>query len=146
MTAKEYLSQAYWLDKHIDNKLTMIMSLREIATKTTGVMREEVVSHTRNVHSMQDVITKLVDLENDINADIDRLIDIKREIADTVERVEKPECRVVLEYRYLQYHSWEEIADLMSLHIRSVYRLHRQGLKAVDVILIEKSKVVSDCQ
>ena len=40
MTAKEYLGQAYWLDQRINSKLSMVMSLRETATKTTSVMHE----------------------------------------------------------------------------------------------------------
>ena len=146
MNAKEYLGQAYWLDKRINNKLSLVMSLREMTTRTTGIMSGDVVSHTRNVHSMQDAISKLVDLENDINADIDRLADLKHDIIGIIGQVREPACQVVLEYRYLCYNSWEEIADKMQMHIRSVFRLHGRGMKAVEVILKKKGEVVSDCQ
>ena len=64
MNAKEYLGQAYWLDKRINSKLNMVMSLRETATRTTTVIHDDVVSHTRNVHSMQDIIVRIIPLGN----------------------------------------------------------------------------------
>ena len=38
MTAKEYLSQAYWLDRRINSKLEQLSSLNDIATRSTSVM------------------------------------------------------------------------------------------------------------
>ena len=35
MTAKEYLNQAYWLDRRIDSKLEQLSALKDMATKTT---------------------------------------------------------------------------------------------------------------
>ena len=63
MTAKEYLNQAYWLDRRIDSKLEQLSALKDMATKTTSAMNDDVVSHTRNVHSMQDVIAKIIDMQ-----------------------------------------------------------------------------------
>ena len=34
MTAKEYLNQAYWLDRRIDSKLEQLSALKDMATKT----------------------------------------------------------------------------------------------------------------
>ena len=42
MTAKEYLNQAYWLNRRIDSKLEQQSALRDLATKTTAVMDSEV--------------------------------------------------------------------------------------------------------
>ena len=87
MTAKEYLNQAYWLDKRIDSKLEQLSALKDMATRTTSVMSGEVVSHTRNVSSMQDVIVKIITMENEVNADIDRLVDLKAEIMRVIKAV-----------------------------------------------------------
>ena len=91
MTAKEYLNQAYWLDRRIDSKLEQLSALKDMATKTTSIMSDDVVSHTRNVHSMQDVIAKIIDMQAEINADIDRLVDLKRDIMQVVKTVDDPE-------------------------------------------------------
>ena len=106
MTAKEYLNQAYWLDRRIDSKLEQLSALRDTATKTTAVMDGEVVSHTRNVHSLQDVIAKIIDMQEEINGDIDALVDLKRDIMQTIREIEDPEAQTVLELRYLCFKRW----------------------------------------
>ena len=87
MTAKEYLSQAYWLDRRINSKLEQLSSLNDIATRSTSVMSDDVVSRTRNVHAMEDVIAKIVDMKAEVNAEIDRLVDLKRDIMEVVKAV-----------------------------------------------------------
>ncbi|MGX8705611.1 MAG: DUF1492 domain-containing protein [bacterium] len=135
MTAKEYLSQAYWLDKRINSKLSMVASLRETVTKTTGVMRDDVVSHTRNIHSMQDVIVKVIEIERELDADIDRLVDLKHDIINVIGQISDPSAQVVLEYRYVCYRQWKDIASELGMHMRNVYRLHGRGLQETEKIL-----------
>ena len=131
MTAKEYLNQAYWLDRRIDSKLEQLSALRDLATKTTGVMSDDAVSHTRNVHSMQDVIAKIIDMQNEINADIDRLVDLKHEIMHTIKSVKNQEQQTLLELRYLCFKSWEFVAEEMGYNVRHIYRLHDEAIEQV---------------
>lgn len=133
MTAKEYLNQAYWLDRRIDSKLEQLSALRGLATKTTSVMSDDVVSHTRNVHSMQDVIAKIVDMQAEINSDIDRLVDLKSEIMHTIKTVKNPEHQTLLELRYLCFKSWDDVAEDMGYNIRHIYRLHDEAVEQVDI-------------
>ena len=140
MTAKEYLSQARWLDKRINSKLAMAETLYGIATKTTSHIVGDVVCHTHNVHSMQDTLAKRIDLEKEIDADIDRLYDLRAEIANIIAQVTDPACRVVLEYRYLSNQSWNVIAVKLALHIRSVFRLHERALQEVEQIIAHQQK------
>ena len=133
MTAKEYLNQAYWLDRRIDSKLEQLSALRDTATKTTAVMDGEVVSHTRNVHSLQDVIAKIIDMQEEINGDIDALVDLKRDIMRTIKGIENPEYQTLLELRYLCFKRWEEISVVMNYNLRHIYRLHDEALEKIIV-------------
>ena len=133
MTAKEYLNQAYWLDRRIDSKLEQLSALRDTATKTTAVMDSEVVSHTRNVHSLQDVIAKIIDMQEEINSDIDALVDLKRDIMRTIREIEDPEAQTVLELRYLCFKRWEEISVIMNYSVRRVYQIHDEALEKLTV-------------
>lgn len=121
MTAKVYLNQAYWLDRRIDSKLEQLSALKDMATKTTSAMNDDVVSHTRNVHSMQDVIAKIIDMQTEINADIDRLVDLKSEIMHVIKAVKNPEHQTLLELRYLCFKSWEYVAEQMGYNVRHIY-------------------------
>ena len=132
MTAKEYLSQAYRLDQRIDAKIEQVMSLRNLAAKATSTLSDAAPSGTRNVHRMEDIIIKIIDFENEINADIDNLVDLKREIMAAIRSIHDPDYCTVLELRYLCFKPWEQIAVEMGYGIDNVYKLHRMALKTLE--------------
>ncbi|NCD04370.1 MAG: hypothetical protein EOM00_15580, partial [Clostridia bacterium] len=78
MTVKEYLGQTWRINHLIDAKLEQVQVLRELATKATSTLSPTPQSNTRNVQPMEDIITKMLDLENEINSEIDRLVDLKK--------------------------------------------------------------------
>ena len=131
MTAKEYLGQAYRLDQRINSKLEQVMSLRDLATKATSTLSDVAPSGTRNVHRMEDIIVKIVDLENEINRDIDNLVDLKREMVSVIKAVTDPEYQTILELRYLCFKSWEQIAVDMNYSIQHIYRLRDRALNEI---------------
>lgn len=131
MTAKEYLGQAYRLDQRINSKLEQVMSLRDLATKATSTLSDVAPSGTRNVHRMEDIIVKIVDLENEINRDIDNLVDLKREMVSVIKAVTDPELQTLLELRYLCFKSWEQIAVEMEYSIQHIFRLHDKSIKEI---------------
>ena len=133
MTAKEYLSQAHRIDQRINSKLEQVKSLRALAEKATSTLKDTKVSGANNVTRMQDIITKMVDLEAEINADIDTLVDLKREISTTIKQVDNLEHQTLLELRYLCFMRWEDIAVQMAYSAQHMFRHHNDALKAVGV-------------
>ena len=133
MTPKEYLNQAYWLDRRINSKLAQLSALQEMVTKTTSIMSNHVVSRTRNVHSMEDVMARIIDMQAEINGDIDRLVNLKREIMQAVKAVDNPELQTLLELRYLCFMDWPDIASEMHCSESNVYKVHSRALRAVRV-------------
>lgn len=133
MTAKEYLSQAYRLDQRIDAKIEQVMSLRNLAAKATSTLSDAAPSGTQNVHRMEDIIIKIIDFENEINADIDRLVDLKREIMRGIKALPNLEYQTLLELRYLCFKSWEQIAIEMNYSIQHIYRMREKAFKEIVV-------------
>lgn len=131
MTVKEYLSQAYRIDQRINSKLEQVASLRDLANKVTASYRTEPISTTRPGSSKENAIVKIIDLENQIDEDIDKLVDIKRDIMKVIKSVEQPEYNLLLELRYLNYKTWEEIAGIMNYSWRNVHYVHSKALAAV---------------
>ena len=134
MTAKEFLNQAHRLDQRINSKLDQVASLNDLATKATAVISDMPGSATRNITRMEDTIAKIIDLEHEIDKDIDRLVDLKAEIMNTIKAVDHLEYQTLLEKRYLCFQTWEQIAVDMGYDLRWVYRLHNKALDAVDEI------------
>jgi len=141
MTAKEFLQQAFRIDQRINAKLEQIASLRELATKATATLSDTPFGGTRSIHKMEDIITKMVDLETEINHDIDALMDLKREIVSVIKQIENPEYQTLLELRYLCFKVWEQIAVDMTYSIQNVYKLHDRALASASEFLKTEQRV-----
>lgn len=131
MTAKEYLSQAYRLDKRIDSKIEQIKSLNLLATKCTTTLSDMPKSQSAGNSRLEDTVVKIVDLQEEINRDIDSLVDLKRDIVKTIKSVQNPEYQIILELRYLCFKTWEEIAVQMNCSIDNVFKIRKNALKSV---------------
>lgn len=135
LSAKDYLSQAYRIDQRINSKIEQVQSLRDLAEKASATLSDVPPRKgTRNVHRMEDVISKMVDLESEINADLTRLINLKHEIVTVIKCVESPELQTLLELRYLCFKTWEQIAVALHFDLRWVHRLHNRALNEVELI------------
>ena len=131
MNAKEYLSQAYRIDQRINSKLEQVMSLRALLGKATGTLTGAPKAATPNPHSMEDTICKMVDMENEINADIDMLVDLKTEIMKCIKQIGNPEYQTLLELRYLCFKNLEDISTEMDYSLRRLYELHNLALEQI---------------
>ena len=134
MNAKEYLSQAMHIDQRINSKLEQVTRLRENATNCTVALSDMPRPDSPNKQRMEETICKIVDLEYEINADIDRLVDLKAEARKAINAVTDPDQQLILELRYLCFKSWEQIAVDMGYELRWLYRLHHRALDAVSEI------------
>lgn len=131
MTSKEYLSQAYHLDKRIDSKIEQLKALNLLATKCTSTLSDMPKSQSISNSRLEDTVVKIVDLQEEINRDIDRLVDLKRDIVRTIKSVQNPEYQIILELRYLCFKTWEEIAVQMNCSIDNVFKIRKNALKSV---------------
>lgn len=133
--ASLFLSRAYRLELQVQSKLQQIADLRVLATRVTPFTGSEPVVYTRDVTGMQNTIAKIVAEEEVLNERIDALVDAKREIRETIERVEDVTLRLILEKRYLLYQTWEEIAIDLSFSVRWAKERHREALAVVEAAL-----------
>lgn len=132
MTAKEYLQQYRNLDVRINAKLEQVARLRELATKVSPSQSDG--GHGGGVSDrVGNIVSKIVDYENDINAEIDRLMDLKCEIEKLIDSVTETALHDILELRYINLKKWEEIAVTLRIDLRWVYRLHGRALKKLTI-------------
>ena len=143
MTAKEYLSQAYKLDKQADMILQKADAMRK-SLYGRGQNYEN-TGHNSNNDGIAKAIEKVADYERKADKVIDKLVDMRIEIENAIASVPDPIQREVLERRYLMYQPFEGgydkktglyikgIDEAMGYSVRQVYRLHRYGLQKVKV-------------
>lgn len=132
MNAREYLSGAYLLDQRINAKLEQVTALRTLAAKATTDCSRERVQSSKNNGALESVVIKIIELEQDIDRDIDRLVDFKRSLSKIFAEVQQPELHLLLELRYLNYKTWEQIAEAMNYTWRNVMYMHKKALAMVE--------------
>lgn len=149
MTAKEYLSQAYKLDKQADMIIQKADALRK-SLYGRG-QNGESGKQTSSGDSLAKAIAKVMDYERKADELIDRLVDMRIEIENAINEVPDPIQREVLERRYLMYQPFEGgydkktgiyikgIDESMGYSARQIYRFHGYGLQKI-------KKDVSECQ
>ena len=112
MTAKEYLKQAYLLDKQIQVEVKELEQLRDMRGTIQGCSYGERIGSNpnRNLEApFIKTIEKIWEYEQKINDKINRLVDLRAEINTAIESMEVAEERLLLKYRYLKNESWEDI-------------------------------------
>ena len=133
MNAKEYLKQAFYLDKRINSKLEQVESLNALATKATSTLSDMPKSPSRGTSKLEDTIVKIIDLQEEINRDIDKLVDLKSEMECVLKNIKDSQTRIIFEKRYLCYKNWEDIALDMNLNVRHIHRIHNRGLEEIEM-------------
>ena len=135
MNAKEYLQQAYLMELQVQSKLQQIEALRSAAEGLNRCIAAERVTHSKNVTAMQDTVQKIIEAEEELNGEIDRLVDLKREIRGTIGQVKNVVYRLILEKRHLSFLKWEEIACDLGYTARWCQIRHREALRVVQKLL-----------
>ena len=133
MTAKDYLLQARFLDDRINSKTQQIASLNELATKCTTTFSDMPRNPNRGHSRVEDCVIKIIDLEDSLKKDIEKLVDLKKEIMGVIKAVPNVEYQTLLEKRYLCFITWEQIAVDMNYSMQHIHRMHSAALKEIVV-------------
>ena len=112
--------------------LEELARLKELSVSVSApVISERVQSSRLNDAPFVRFFLKIRDLEEKIDAEIDRLVDLKAEIRNVIDRVKDPDEQMVLRYRYINGMSWEQISNELSADRTTVYRWHNMALQHV---------------
>ncbi len=135
MESKEFLKQVEKLDLRIRNKLIEQQQWRDIALGITANMDGERVQSSGGKSKMADAVERLVDAEAEIDNLVDELVDTKKKVIETIERLDSATEYNVLHLRYIQFKSLQEIADHYGRDYGWVTTTHGRALKSVQDIL-----------
>lgn len=132
MTAKEYLRQAYRLDHRINSDIAEMERLQEMAGSVGSPGFEEHYNPNRPTEApFVRCLEKVWDLEQKINSEIDRLIDLKAQMREVIATASNADEQMVLRYRYIHNMTWEQIGDELHADRTTVYRWHNSALNHV---------------
>lgn len=129
MTTKEYLGQISRLNRMINNKLTEIAQLKDMAASISSPQSGERVQTTPNFDKIGTRYAKIDEMERKIDGMVDELVDKKEKIIQQIDSMEDENTYNILFARYIEKKTFEVIATEMKYSWRQVVRLHGTALK-----------------
>lgn len=128
MTAKEYLKQAKSLDMLIKAKQAELDDLRSMADSISSPqLSDKVQSGSQN--KAMCIVDKIVDLENKIDDEMCKLVDLKEEIHSKIANVYNIKFIALLMNVYINGFTLEETAEIMEVSYITVCRWHGEALQ-----------------
>lgn len=141
MRAIDYLEQIEKIDAKIETKMEELERLQTLAEKTTASIGGERVQASGNLQKLEDCVIKIVKVQEEINASIDRFVDYKKEAMELIDHACDADCIRLLYKRYFSYMKWEEIAVDMNYTYQWISGgLHQRALAQVQKALDERRK------
>lgn len=132
MTVKEWLSRGYKIDREINALLSEHEEAFALACKVSAPPSDnEKVSATTGNGSEARFI-KYADYSKLIDRRIDELYRIKSEIMTVITLIDNNTYRTLLIMRYVQFKTWEQIAEGMGYDLRWIYRVHKKALNTCE--------------
>ena len=127
MTAKEYLMSIKYLDNAINAKQSELDRLRHNAESIRGVSYDGDKVQGGVSDSMR-IVDKIIELNNVINAEIDRLVDLKAEAHQKIEKVCNEKFISLLTDIYINGYTLEQVAEKADKTYMTICRWHGQAL------------------
>ena len=77
----------------------------------------------------------IVDLKDQAQKQAAKLMEIRKEIMETLNKVSNLSVQFILEERYLLYRSWGSIAEKTGFSKSYLFHMHSTGLQLVESII-----------
>ncbi len=130
MTPKEYLNQARHLDALINCRLREIDYWRDLSTSVAGSSFEEHHNPNRPADApFVRCLEKIDAIQRDVEEKVTHLVSLREDINTRIDMLASHEEQMVLRYRYLDNCTWEEIAAMVNVSLRTVHRIHGSALQ-----------------
>ena len=129
MTAKEYLQQMYWINGEVESRLEQISRLQSLATRTTTVLKSTPSGGTKLSSRVESAVVDIQKQADDLAEQIKEFLAISKGISAAIAELENHDERIILEYRYLCFYKWQEIAQKLNTGLRHIFKLHSRALK-----------------
>lgn len=141
MTGKDYLERAYRITEMIGEHMQEIKKLHLVRDSLVSSGAGGVCSSPDGNANYTKVIEKIIDYENEIRKKNAQLLDARIEIRRLINNVKNVDYNLILKKRYLQFMTFEGIANDLAYTERHIYRLHDKAVEVFEKV----NKDVIEC-
>lgn len=125
-----YLSRYRRMSKRIDRLLEEQSRWREMALKITPVL-SQTPGGGESGSPIERPMDKVLEIDAEINREIDELQTVRQEIRAALNQLEDENLKLLMEYRYIDGLTWEQIAVKMNYSYMQICRLHGKALRTI---------------
>mgnify|MGYP001551310025 FL=1 len=125
-----YLSRYRRVSKRIDRLLEEQSRWREMALKITPVL-SQTPGGGESGSPIERPMDKVLEIDVEINREIDELQTVRQEIHAALNQLEDESLKLLMEYRYIDGLTWEQIAVKMNYSYMQICRLHGKALRTI---------------
>lgn len=129
METKEYLQQIGRYDRLINNKLVELAQYRSMACSVSAVRNDERVQSSPSHDTMDKIVSKIEQMEKEIDMLVDRYIDNKRIIISQIDSMSDEMTYQILFSRYVEQKTFEKMAIEMNYCYKQIIRRHGKALQ-----------------
>lgn len=126
--ARQFLSRAKKIDSEIDVLLRAKQETLDRVLSITQKYDADGAQSSKDPHKYD----RLVELESMIDQKTDELLEVKKEITDTIMQLPERRFRCVMLDAYIRMMTFEQIAVEQHYSYRQVKRIHSKGLVLID--------------
>lgn len=142
MKAKDYLQQLKFIDIKIKHKMEEVNTLKDLAISTGASPEGERVQTSMNGDTLPKIVTKYMDMEKEVNAEVDRYIELRHQIIEEIHSMNNNLYMKILFMRYVEFKTLELIAVETGYSYQ--YIRNRHGYALLDFQKIIDKKMVQN--
>lgn len=128
--AKDYFAQIKKTDRLIQRLINTVTNLRSSLTSQNYKLKSDKVQSSSAKDILGETMTKIISLEEDINARIDELVSMKKEAFNMISKIPDLDQQSVLIGRYIQMKKWEDLAAEFDYTTQWLFEIHGKALLA----------------
>lgn len=136
MGIKHQLKQIRLIDLEIKTKIEELDRLNNSFLKSPSL--KEINVQESKVSLKDDAYVKIINLNDYINDQVDKLIDLKYELIKAIEQLDNSRERTIIWMKYISSKGWDEIAEELKISKTTLFILHDEAIKKIDLICTKK--------
>lgn len=138
MTVKEKKVYLQGYKKAVLSQQQIEDEIRELQQIIVPALKMDGMPHAfGNGSDLSDYWEKIDHLMETLKKRIEKRMQIRKEIIQTIELLEDETEKLILKCRYIHFNTWDETAEKSFVSLRTVYRIHGQALQHLKIIALE---------
>ena len=132
---KEYLGQIRVIDKEVYFKLKEREEFKRSRKAIQAVDYSKDLIQSTPENKIENAVIKLEEFAREISEKINEMVELKINISKQIDQLENVDERAVLRLRYVEHHTWDEVAEEIHFHVTYVHKIHNRALRNFEKVI-----------